>query len=423
MVVSSGINIDLTDPTDCSEDPIVIRADGLCKRFRLYRHPSDRLKEIILRRPYHHVHQALQDVTFDVPQGGTLGIIGHNGAGKSTLLKLLTGVLLPDSGQIESGGRITGLLELGTGFNPELSGTQNLTNNALLIGLTQDQIAERREAILDFSELGNFIQEPLKTYSSGMIMRLAFSIAIHADPDTFLVDEALAVGDAHFQQKCYRRIREFRESGGSIVLVSHDLNAVKMLCDRVLLLEHGKLYTIGEPERTINLYNYLVARQSDDSLQITEQDRARTDYGTGDAEILSARVVGADSGAETISSGESVTVRINYRIHRDLPEITAGILIRDRFGQDIFGTNTRYLDLALPTSKGEWQIDFTMDMDVAPGQYTLSAALHSEENHLDACYHWRDHAVTFEVAGIRGPLFAGVCRLRPVSQLHPIPLD
>lgn len=398
----------------------MIRVRNVGKQFRLYRRPADRLKEIILRRPMHHDHHALTDVSFEVPSGKTLGIIGHNGAGKSTLLKMLNGVLLPDTGTIERGGRITGLLELGTGFNFELTGDRNIDNNGLLIGMSPAEIEERRASIIEFAELGEFIHEPLKTYSSGMVMRLAFSIAIHAEPDTFLVDEALAVGDAHFQQKCYRRIREFRERGGSIVLVSHDLNAIKMLSDEVLLLDHGKVMEVGEPEGVVNVYNFLVARQGDGNAQMTATGGSNPDYGTGEAELLSAEIVGVDSRASTVSSGERVRCVVRYRVNQVLPDLTVGILMRDRFGQDIFGTNSRLMGLEVPLQPGTWEATFEMDLDIAPGKYTLTAALHSETNHLEACYHWRDAAANFEVAGIRGPVYAGICRLRPVLQVNAI---
>jgi lipopolysaccharide transport system ATP-binding protein len=398
----------------------VIRVSQVGKRFRLYRRPADRLLEILLRKTLHHDHHALSDVSFEVQPGRTLGIIGHNGAGKSTLLKLLNGVLLPDSGRIERGGRITGLLELGTGFNFELTGDRNIDNNGLLIGMTPDEIVERRQAIIDFSELGEFIHEPLKTYSSGMVMRLAFAIAIHAQPDTFLVDEALAVGDAHFQQKCYRRIREFREAGGSILLVSHDLNAIKMLCDEVLLLDHGKVLEYGDPERVVNVYNYLVALQGDSNAGMTTTQATQPEYGTGQASMLSVELTGRDSRASTVSSGERVRCRVHYRINDELPDLTVGILIRDRFGQDIFGINSTLLGVAVPVARGEWHADFDMPLDLAPGKYTLTAALHADINHLDACYHWKDAAANFEVAGIRGSLFAGVCRLHAELAVSPV---
>jgi len=379
----------------------------------LYRRPVDRLREILFGGHFHHEHHALSDVSFEVQPGRTLGIIGHNGAGKSTLLKLLNGVLLPDTGRIVRGGRITGLLELGTGFNFDLTGDRNIDNNGLLIGMTPAEIAERRQAIIDFSELGEFIHEPLKTYSSGMVMRLAFAIAIHAEPDTFLVDEALAVGDAHFQQKCYRRIREFRERGGSILLVSHDLNAIKMLCDEALLLDHGKALEIGDPEHVVNVYNYLVARQGESNAGMTTTVANGPDYGTGEARLLAVELQGIDSLANTVSSGERVRCCVRYRVEQPLPDLTVGILIRDRFGQDIFGTNSHLLGESLPTEPGVWEAQFEMDLDIAPGKYSITAALHAEHNHLEACYHWKDAAANFEVAGIRGPLYTGVCRLRP----------
>lgn len=398
----------------------MIKVDKLCKRYKLYRAPIDRLKEIFTRRSHHHLHHALDEVSFEVPSGTTLGIIGHNGAGKSTLLKLLSGVSLPDSGEIQTGGRITGLLELGTGFNFELSGLHNIDNNGLLIGMSQAEIDQRRQAIIDFSELGDFIHEPLKTYSSGMVMRLAFAIAIHAEPDTFLVDEALSVGDAHFQQKCFRRIREFRASGGSIILVSHDLNAVKMLCDQALLLDHGKVVDIGDPEQVVNRYNFLVARQSDQQLEMKARSGEASSYGNGEAEILTVELFGHDSGAATVSSGETCTLRIRYRVHQDLPALTIGLLIRDRFGQDIFGTNSHLLSCTPPSSTGVWSADFSFELNIGPGKYTITAALHADENHLDTCYHWCDAAASFDVAGVRGPLYTGLCRLQTTLDVQPV---
>ncbi len=215
----------------------MIKVEGISKQFKLYRSPADRLKEIVYRRKYHKDFVALDNISFEVKNGETLGIIGQNGAGKSTLLKILSGIVIPDSGTIQVDGKVTGLLELGTGFNAEMTGLENIYMNGTLIGMTKEEIGQKKQAIIEFSELGDFINEPIKTYSSGMTMRLAFSIAIHADPTCFLVDEALSVGDAYFQQKCMRKIQEFRAAGGSIVFVSHDVNAVMMLCNAAIMGE------------------------------------------------------------------------------------------------------------------------------------------------------------------------------------------
>ncbi len=397
----------------------MIEVIGLTKTFKLYRRPADRLIESLLRRPRHHTHTALQDVSFTVEPGETLGILGRNGAGKSTLLKLLMGVLLPDRGALRLEGKITGLLELGTGFDSALTGLENIERNGVLLGMSGREIADRREAIIEFSELGDYISEPLRTYSSGMTMRLAFSVAIHADPTCFLVDEALSVGDAHFQQKCVRRIQEFRQQGGSLIFVSHDLNAVKVLCDRAVVLEEGRVLMTGTPDAAVNRYNQIIAAL-DDEPRLGPPQRT-PGYGSLAIEILDAKLVGEDSGGDLVSAGERTLVRFRVRARQAIPEFTLGILIRDRFGQDVFGTNTYFLDQPLRLAQGEsMAVEFRFPMNLGPGQYTLTAALHSEHNHLQDCYHWCDNLLRFDVAGVRGPLFYGVARLEPQVQVFPL---
>ena len=389
----------------------MISVKNLSKRFRLYRRPSDRLKEMLLRRTFHRTHVALDGISFEVPAGQTLGILGRNGAGKSTLLKILTGVLKADEGSFEITGKSTGLLELGTGFDFELSGEQNIITNGLLLGMTRAEIDERHDDIVRFSELGEFVKEPLRTFSSGMVMRLAFSIAVHADPACLVVDEALSVGDAHFQQKCMRRIREFRERGGSIIFVSHDLNAVKMLCDRAIVLEGGRSVFAGVPEEAVNFYNKLIADE-EDRAELESPARERHVFGNGQVEIESAQVLGADSGSSVLSAGEQAIIRLHCLSHVELEDMTAGFVIRDRFGQDVYGTNSFYLAQKIPLGEGQrCSLEFSLAMDIAPGPYTLTAALHSRENHLENCYYWCDSISRFEVAGVRGAQFAGVCRL------------
>jgi len=387
----------------------MIQVHQLCKSFRLYRKPSDRLKEVLLRRQYHHNHQALDAISFTLHNGETLGVLGQNGAGKSTLLKLLTGVLLPDSGEIRIDGRITGLLELGTGFDHALTGLDNIMANGLLIGMSREEILSVQDQIIEFSELGEYIHEPVRTYSSGMVMRLAFSIAIHASPACFVVDEALSVGDGHFQQKCMRRIRQFRDSGGGIIFVSHDLNAVKMLCDRALVLDSGRIAFEGEAEEAVNHYNRIMARLDEQEQQLLDQSRHSQSYGTLEAEILDAHIKGEESGCDTLAAGEEAGLEVTIRANQQIPALSVGFMIRDRFGQDIFGTNSYLLGEPLNLEKGQQhRIQFSLPLNLAPGKYTLTLALHSEENHLEHCYHWCDNLVRFEVAGSHLPPFSGI---------------
>ena len=384
----------------------MITVSSLHKRFKLYKKPSDRLKEIILRRSFHQNYEALKDISFTVAAGETLGILGKNGAGKSTLLKIITGVLLPDDGHFQVEGKITGLLELGTGFDADLNGLQNITSNGLLIGMSMAEIETQKQAIIDFSELGDFIHEPIRTYSSGMIMRLAFSIAIHANPRCFVIDEALSVGDAHFQQKCMRRIKRFRQEGGSILFVSHDLNAIKMLCDRAIVLDQGIVVADGTPEDAVNHYNRIIADLEEQS------QRQEAGYGSNEAEITGVTLWGQDSRGRVVSSGEKTYIEVIFKINAPIEDLTVGIMIRDRFGQDIFGTNSHHLGLDFePQHDNHYQALFELDMEIAPGKYTLTVALHSRENHIELCYHWRDNIETFEVAGTKGDIFSGVCRL------------
>jgi len=391
----------------------LLKVENICKGFRLYKSPSDRFLEIFLRKQRHTYHQALKNINFELKPGQALGIIGANGAGKSTLLKLLLGVLVPDSGKITIHGRTTGLLELGTGFNHELTGIENLHANALLLGMSEKQIEEKIQLITNFSEVGDFINEPLKIYSSGMIMRLAFSIAIHADPDCFIVDEALAVGDAYFQQKCMRKIMEFRENGGALLFVSHDLNAVKLLCNKVLVLEKGKIVTIAEPSEATQIYNRSLAKVGSSEIVSTKNNKSKG-FGTRRAELLAVTIIGSLSGKDKISSGEKTQIKCTIFCNEKIDDLVLGILIRDRFGQDVYGTNSFLMGVEIPSKAREaFQANWDFIMNLGPGKYTLTAALHVGPDHTVECLHWEDATLEFEVAGVLGPNFVGLCKLDP----------
>ena len=402
----------------------MVKVDAVCKTFKLYNSPADRLKEIITRRSYSQEYRALQGVSFEVDRGSTLGVIGQNGAGKSTLLKILTGILLADSGKIEVEGKIAGLLELGTGFNFELSGWQNIFLNGTLLGMSKDEITVKLDRIIEFTELSDFIHRPLKTYSSGMIMRLAFAIAIHAEPNAFVIDEALSVGDAYFQQKCMNAIRQFKKIGGSIILVSHDLNSVKVLCDRVLLLDHGIVIENGNPEEVVRTYNFLLAKKSKgEEIKIQTADGTnRKSYGNFNVQIEDVRIINRDAvPADSFTSGEACNISINLYAKENTDDLTVGILIRDRFGQDIFGTNTHHLKLPMRMKKDQsYTVNYSIpELNIGPGKYTLSVAAHSGATHINTCYQWIDAIKSFQVLSDADCFFTGISRLKP--EVHVIP--
>ncbi len=389
----------------------MLTVSHLHKTYKLYNKPSDRLLSYLFRQQRYRTYAALQDVNFSLAAGEALGILGTNGAGKSSLLKVLAGVLLAEQGEVEINGKVTGLLELGTGFDANLSGYENIHINGLLIGMSSDAIEAQRQAIMAFSELGDFIYEPMRTYSSGMSMRLAFAIAIHAEPRCFLVDEALSVGDGYFQQKCMQWIRQYRESGGALIFVSHDLNAVKMTCDRVLVMDHGRVVADCDPETGVNLYNRILARENQQEHYLPPN--VEQNYGSLKAEIVQAQLFGKDSRTDTVASGEQVQIQLKIQAHEPLPEMTVGIMLRDRFGQDVFGTNSYLLQQpGWAMQKGEaLMASFHFDANIAPGKYTLSAALHTEDNHLMECFHWQDRIGQFTVAGHKQHVFSGICNL------------
>jgi len=365
----------------------MIKVEGISKKFKLYHSPADRLKEIIFRKQYHKDFVALDNISFKVGAGQTLGIIGQNGAGKSTLLKILSGIVIPDSGTIQIDGKVTGLLELGTGFNAEMTGLENIYMNGTLIGMTKDELDRKKQTIVDFSELGEFINEPIKTYSSGMTMRLAFSIAIHADPKCFLVDEALSVGDAYFQQKCMRKIQEFRGNGGSIVFVSHDMNAVKTLCNSAILLDHGRVIDCGETRDVVDFYQNMILKKSHQGdvpvqvqLRKVENEHPVNNVGisTGEVELISFKVCN-EKGEEIsyIDSENDIKVVYEIKALKDLDEPHYGLMIRNNLGLSVFETNTYCMNMKTEKiSKGQIvKIEWMMEFPLSVGTYSFSVGV------------------------------------------------
>jgi ABC-type polysaccharide/polyol phosphate transport system ATPase subunit len=378
----------------------MMKVEGISKKFKLYRSPADRLKEILFRKLYHKDFVALDNISFEIGAGQTLGIIGQNGAGKSTLLKILSGIIITDTGSIQIDGKVTGLLELGTGFNPEMTGLENIYMNGTLIGMTKDEIDRKKQTIIDFSELGEFIHEPIKTYSSGMTMRLAFSIAIHADPICFLVDEALSVGDAYFQQKCMRKIQEFRAGGGSIVFVSHDMNAVMTLCDKAIMLDHGHVIDAGVPKDVVDFYQNMILKKMHHGdvpvqIQVKKVDKECTvnnsAISTGEVELISFKVCNGNSEEISyIESEKDIIIIYEIKTLKGLDEPHYGLMIRNTLGLSVFQTSTFNLKIK-PSKlvKGQIvRIKFQMNFPLVAGTYSFTIGVANKPISIGSYEEW-----------------------------------
>ncbi len=396
---------------------IVLR--DVSKTFKLYRRPSDRLLEWIAPVRRHQVFHALRHVDLEVPAARTLGIIGINGAGKSTLLKLVAGTLLPTTGSIEISGRVAALLELGTGFHPEFTGRQNIYVNGQLLGLSPEELAALEPEIIAFSELGPFIDQPIRTYSSGMVMRLGFSIAASVNPDVLIVDEALSVGDARFSQKCIRRIREFRDRGTTILFVSHDPGAVKALCDEAILLEAGEIRARGLPGDILDEYNALLAAKGSGNVEMritrtSGEARGPRRHGTFQALIGRVRLRnGRGQETDLFHPGERLRMAIEVVFLTAITNPTVGFEIRDRLGQGLYGTNTalKGIDLGDCGAGETREIEFEVPVNLGYGTYSITVAVHQDETHLQACYEWTDNAALFHVRHEGKPDWTGMLLL------------
>lgn len=366
-----------------------IRVQNISKAFRIYAKPADRLKQAFLPKvkrficqepqDYYRKFWALKDVSFEVKKGETIGIIGRNGSGKSTLLQVICGILAPSGGIVEKSGRVAALLELGAGFNLEFTGRENVVLNAAILGLTRAEITERMDSILAFSELGEFIDQPVKTYSSGMFVRLAFAVAIHVEPAILIVDEALAVGDARFQAKCMRKIKELKEKGTSILFVSHDVTSVRSLCDRAVWLDGGVIREQGEVFAVTGRYmEYMFA----DELSVPAQDAATgmapvTHWGSHKGMILSATIQDrAGAKKELFDWSEEMHIVMDLRIPKDISRenLCIAFSIKDLKGSDIIVSSTwDFEPTPLPDSEG-CRITFRLSNYLVPGKYLLVAA-------------------------------------------------
>jgi lipopolysaccharide transport system ATP-binding protein len=412
------------------ERPRRVAVDRLWKTFWFYRRPLDRVTSWLSRgrfgrpTPFH----ALREVSLTLHAGESLGIIGVNGAGKSTLLKIVTGTMEPTAGTARVDGRLASLLELGTGFHPLFTGRQNIRYNARFIGLTDAEIEERLPAIEAFSELGDFLDRPLRTYSTGMQVRLAFSVAANVAPDVLVVDEVLAVGDAYFQQKCLQRIRKFRDDGVSILFVSHDPGAMKTLCERAILLHEGAIADEGEPTRVLARYNALIARKTAESHYFAIEERGRgpvaSRSGSFAAIIAEVELLDGDGRpTRAVIAGSSVVVRVRVLFLEPIVDPTVGILLRDRLGNDVYGTNTFHQRVETGQwAPGDWlEVRFAFDATLGPGEYSVTAAVHSLGAHVLDSYDWSENALIFRILPADERAAIGVVQLRPTIAVAPVP--
>jgi lipopolysaccharide transport system ATP-binding protein len=361
-------------------------------------------------------HWVLKDVSFSIGPGEAVGIVGQNGAGKSTLLKLITGTTQPTQGQVQLRGRVAAILELGMGFSPDLTGRQNAYHSAGLMGYSQADIERTIPEIEAFAEVGEYFDQPVRTYSSGMQIRVAFSVATAFKPDLLIVDEALAVGDSYFQHKSFDRIRQFRNEGVSIMLVTHSMGDVRTLCDRVILLDKGNVLKDGQPDEVVDYYNALIAAKENAKLTV-EQRREKngwllTKSGTGEARVKSLRLLDAVSGDDlaVVQVGQAVELRLEASIHTDIPQLVLGYMIRDKQGHAVWGTNTWHTgQVERDLFQGDL-VSFLLKFvcDLGPGSYSFSVALCSADTHLENNYDWSENLLVFDVINVDKPIFIGV---------------
>ncbi|KQV88700.1 sugar ABC transporter ATP-binding protein [Massilia sp. Root351] len=392
----------------------------LGKAYKQYHSRWGRLAEWLLpfRGARHREKWVIQGVSFALAPGEAVGIVGVNGAGKSTLLKLITGTVTPTTGSVTISGRVAALLELGMGFHPDFTGRQNTFMAGQLLGMTVPEITALMPEIEAFAGIGDYMDQPVRVYSSGMQMRLAFSVATARRPDVLIVDEALSVGDAYFQHKSFERIREFRRLGTTLLIVSHDRAAMQSICDRAILLDGGRLARQGTPEEVMDYYNALLAERDGSRVQqlAAPEGRVQTTSGTGEAHVLDVTLRNEqDQVQELFNVGVPAQLCVRVAVHAPVPRLVLGYMIKDRLGHEVFGTNTHHLGMPVldlvPGQTLEYRFHFPLNL--GPGSYSVTTALTANETHLAHNYEWRDLAALFIVTNMNRREFIGSSWLEP----------
>ncbi len=377
----------------------LVTVDAVSKRFKLYDRKWHHLIELLSFGSLRKFQEkwVLRDVSFSVGIGESIAIVGENGSGKSTLLSIIVGARAATQGEVQTNGKVSALLELGMGFHPDFTGRENAVMGLQILGISNEQIMTLIDPVADFAELGEYFDRPLRTYSSGMQVRLAFSVATVVEPQLLIVDEALSVGDTYFQHKSMGRIRALRENGTSLLFVSHDAGAVKSLCDRALLLDNGVIIKDGPPDLVMDFYNAMIAER-EKSWEI-QQLEGQTRSGSKEITFDWVKVFDQQNDErETLRVGEKVSIRCRFRPHVAMPFPTIGISIRDRLGNEVFGTNTYHLSLGeKPLLDGSCELDFETVLRLGVGSYSITVAAHTQDTHLSQNFDWWDNACVFQV--------------------------
>lgn len=400
----------------------LLTVNNLGKAYRVYASEFQRIGRWfgIPTKPSEE-HWVLKHISFSIKAGEAIGIVGQNGAGKSTLLKMITGTLQPTEGNVHVNGRIAAILELGMGFTPDLTGRQNVFHAAGLMGFSAEKINDVIDDIEAFAEIGEYFDEPVRTYSSGMQMRVAFAVATAIRPEILIVDEALSVGDSYFQHKSFDRIREFQAQGTTLLIVSHDRGSIQALCNRAILLEKGTVIKDGKPEEVMDFYNALIAEKENATVQLRELEDGsiQTRSGSGEASIASVTLHNAAGDPiEYVSVGENVSLRISTQINSAIPELVVGYLIKDRLGQPVFGTNTHHLNCKIDSLEAGETVSYSFNFaaSLGVGSYSVAVALHTADSHLSRNYEWVDLTLVFNVVNISQSEFVGLAWIPPIVE-------
>jgi len=403
-----------------------IKAVNIGKAYKKYSNRWSRLIEWVspFYKKQHELTWILKEINFTISPGEAVGIIGINGAGKSTLLKLITGTAKPSTGSIFIDGQVSAMLELGMGFHPDFTGRANVIMAAQLMGYNDEEIEEVMPEVEAFAEIGNYIDQPVRVYSSGMQVRLAFSIATARRPDILIVDEALSVGDDYFQHKSFDRIRKFSKMGTTLLIVSHDKSAIQTLCDRAILLDKGCIAQEGKPEAIMNFYNAMIAEREKEDITQEEFNNGKTQTTSGTGEVKTEDIGlynCEDQRIENVRVGESVILKVRIRVVEKIKTLVLGYVIKDRLGQDMYGTNTWYTKQVINNLQigDRYQFNIKYKANLGIGSYSVSIALHEQNTHISANYYWQDLALVFNVINTKEVQFVGNNWMEPEIKIKP----